>query len=143
MAIFFSLTTPVGIAIGIGISSSYNENSPTALAVEGILNAASAGILIYMALVDLLSVDFMNPRMQANRKLQLGANASLLFGAGSISEEVSVFVAMSKSTRSIELYTVEIWASSELQLQVSQLQGNNQMYGVTQGSLRPQGGLNN
>ncbi|XP_028127497.1 zinc transporter 8-like [Camellia sinensis] len=85
MAIFFSLTTPVGIAIGIGISSSYNENSPTALAVEGILNAASAGILIYMALVDLLSVDFMNPRMQANRKLQLGANASLLFGAGCMS----------------------------------------------------------
>ncbi|KAI7991252.1 Zinc transporter 8 [Camellia lanceoleosa] len=79
---FFSLTTPVGIATCIGISSSYNENSPTALAVEGILNAASAGILIYMALVDLLSADFMNPRMQANRKLQLGANASLLFSAG-------------------------------------------------------------
>ncbi|KAI7992556.1 Zinc transporter 8 [Camellia lanceoleosa] len=82
MAMFFSLTTPVGIAIGIEISSSYNENSPTALAVEGILNAASAGILIYMALVDLLSADFMNPRMQANGKLQLGANASLLLGAG-------------------------------------------------------------
>ncbi|KAL7199361.1 hypothetical protein ACSBR2_021614 [Camellia fascicularis] len=74
-----------GIAIGIGISSSYNENSPTALAVEGILNAASTGILIYMALVDLLSADFMNPRMKANRKLQLGANASLLLGAGCMS----------------------------------------------------------
>lgn len=85
MALFFSLTTPVGIAIGIGISSSYNENSPRALAVEGILNAASAGILIYMALVDLLSADFMNPKMQANPKLQLGANASLLLGAGCMS----------------------------------------------------------
>ncbi|KAL7199359.1 hypothetical protein ACSBR2_021612 [Camellia fascicularis] len=85
MVIFFSLTTPVGIATGIGISSSHNENSPTALAIEGILNVASAGILIYMALVDLLSVDFMNPRMQANRKLQLGANASFLFGADCMS----------------------------------------------------------
>ncbi|KAI7991253.1 Zinc transporter 5 [Camellia lanceoleosa] len=85
MAMFFSLTTPVGIAIGIGISSSYDENSPRALAVEGILNAASAGILIYMALVDLLSADFMNPKMQANPKLQLGANASLLLGAGCMS----------------------------------------------------------
>ncbi|KAK1326284.1 Zinc transporter 9 [Acorus calamus] len=50
MSLFFSLTTPVGIAIGIGIASNYNDNSPTALIVEGILNSFSAGILIYMAL---------------------------------------------------------------------------------------------
>ncbi|GFY97866.1 zinc transporter 5 precursor [Actinidia rufa] len=85
MALFFSLTTPVGIAIGIGITNIYDENSPTALIVEGILNAASAGILIYMALVDLLAADFMNPRMQSNVRLQLGANASLLLGAGCMS----------------------------------------------------------
>ncbi|CAL5434017.1 unnamed protein product [Camellia sinensis] len=36
------------------------------------------------------------------------------------------------------LLAENLQASSELQLQVSQLQGNNQMYGVTQGSLRPQ-----
>ncbi|WRX08811.1 Zinc/iron permease - like 2 [Theobroma cacao] len=53
MALFFSLTTPVGIAIGIGISNIYDESSPTALIVEGIFNAASAGILIYMALAQL------------------------------------------------------------------------------------------
>ncbi|KAF8411290.1 hypothetical protein HHK36_003837 [Tetracentron sinense] len=85
MAIFFSLTTPVGIAIGIGISKIYNENSPTALIVEGVFDSASAGILIYMALVDLLAADFMNPRMQSNKKIQLGANLSLLFGAGCMS----------------------------------------------------------
>ncbi|XP_077242805.1 zinc transporter 8-like [Tasmannia lanceolata] len=85
MVLFFSLTTPVGIMIGIGISSIYNENSPTALIVEGILNSASSGILIYMALVDLLAADFMNPRMQENWKLQLWANASLLLGAGCMS----------------------------------------------------------
>ncbi|KAK1326285.1 Zinc transporter 5 [Acorus calamus] len=68
MSLFFSLTTPVGIAIGIGIASSYKENSPTALIVEGILNSASAGILVYMALVDLLAADFMSPRMQCNEE---------------------------------------------------------------------------
>lgn len=85
MVLFFSLTTPVGIGIGMGISSVYNENSPTALIVEGIFNSASAGILIYMALVDLLAADFMNPRMQSNLRLQLGANISLLLGSGSMS----------------------------------------------------------
>ncbi|KAG5240077.1 hypothetical protein OIU76_013477 [Salix suchowensis] len=82
MATFFSLTTPVGIAIGIGISSIYSENKTTALIVEGIFNGASAGILIYMALVDLLASDFMSPRMQSNFRIQLGANVSLLLGAG-------------------------------------------------------------
>ncbi|KAF3626832.1 Zinc transporter 5 [Capsicum annuum] len=85
MALFFSLTTPIGIAIGLGITNDYDENSPTALIVEGIFNSASAGILIYMALVDFLAADFMHPRMQGNGKLQLGANISLLLGAGLMS----------------------------------------------------------
>lgn len=85
MAIFFSLTTPIGIAVGIGISNVYREDSNTSLIVEGIFNSASAGILIYMSLVDLLAADFMNPRMQSNLKLQLGANVSLLLGAGCMS----------------------------------------------------------
>ncbi|XP_052156158.1 zinc transporter 9 [Oryza glaberrima] len=80
MAIFFSLTTPVGIMIGIGISSAYNENSPTALIVEGILDAAAAGILNYMALVDLLAEDFMNPRVRKSGRLQLIISISLLVG---------------------------------------------------------------
>ncbi|KAK9690251.1 hypothetical protein RND81_09G115700 [Saponaria officinalis] len=82
MAMFFSLTTPVGIAIGIGITNVYNENSPTALIVQGLLDAVAAGILIYMALVDLLAQDFMNPRVQTNKRLFLGANIALLLGAG-------------------------------------------------------------
>ncbi|GMI66238.1 zinc transporter 5 precursor [Hibiscus trionum] len=81
MALFFSLTTPIGIAIGIGITNTYDESSPTALIVEGLLNAASAGILIYMALVDLLAADFMNPKLQSNGLLQVGASVSLLLGA--------------------------------------------------------------
>ncbi|XP_021732014.1 zinc transporter 8-like [Chenopodium quinoa] len=82
MALFFSLTTPVGIAIGIGISNVYDESSPTALIVQGLLDAVAAGILIYMALVDLLAQDFMNPKMQTNTRLFFGANLTLLLGAG-------------------------------------------------------------
>ncbi|WMV14305.1 hypothetical protein MTR67_007690 [Solanum verrucosum] len=85
MAIFFSLTTPIGIAIGFGISTVYSETSPTALMVEGIFNSAAAGILIYMALVDLLAADFMSTRMQDSPKLLMGANIFLLFGAGCMS----------------------------------------------------------
>ncbi|XP_021736881.1 zinc transporter 1-like [Chenopodium quinoa] len=82
MALFFSLTTPVGIAIGIGISNVYDESSPTALIVQGLLDAVAAGILIYMALVDLLAQDFMNPKVQNNTRLFFGANLTLLLGAG-------------------------------------------------------------
>ncbi|XP_060188350.1 zinc transporter 1-like [Lycium barbarum] len=83
MAVLFSLTTPVGI--GIGISRVYNAHSSSALIVEGILNSAASGILIYMALVDLLASDFMNPRMQSNIRLQCGAHISLLLGVGCMS----------------------------------------------------------
>ncbi|XVE78480.1 hypothetical protein DITRI_Ditri13aG0148800 [Diplodiscus trichospermus] len=85
MALFFSLTTPLGIAIGIGISNIYNESSPTALIVDGVLDAASAGILIYMALVDLLAADFMNPKLQNSGMLQAAAIFALLLGSGLMS----------------------------------------------------------
>ncbi|PRQ30107.1 putative zinc/iron permease [Rosa chinensis] len=85
MVLFFSLTTPIGIAVGMGVSSFYKENSSAALIVEGAFNSASAGILIYMALVDLLAADFMNPRMQSNLRIQLGANLSLVLGSGCMS----------------------------------------------------------
>ncbi|KZV32908.1 Zinc transporter 1 precursor [Dorcoceras hygrometricum] len=85
MTLFFSLTTPLGIGIGIGISRVYNGNSTNALIIEGIFNSASSGILIYMALVDLLAAEFLNPKMQSNVRLQLGAHVSLLLGAGCMS----------------------------------------------------------
>lgn len=86
MTFFFAVTTPFGIALGIGISSAYNENSPTALIVEGLFNAASSGILIYMALVDLLAADFINSsRMQKNGSLQLCSYVALLLGIGAMS----------------------------------------------------------
>ncbi|KAG0447877.1 hypothetical protein HPP92_028099 [Vanilla planifolia] len=85
MAIFFSLTTPFGIALGVAISTRYDAHSATALAIEGSFDAASAGILVYMSLVDLLANDFTNPRMQSSKKLQLWAHLALFLGAGFMS----------------------------------------------------------
>lgn len=85
MAIFFSLTAPFGIGVGMAISSSYEANSSTALIIEGIFDAASAGILIYMSLVDLLAADLSNPRMQNSIKLQLGTHLALLLGSAFMS----------------------------------------------------------
>ncbi|KAI3879133.1 hypothetical protein MKX03_010637 [Papaver bracteatum] len=85
MVFFFSITTPAGIALGMGLSKTYKENSPTALITVGLLNAASAGLLIYMALVDLLAADFMGPKLQGSIKLQLKSYAAVLVGAGGMS----------------------------------------------------------
>lgn len=82
MVFFFSATTPIGIVLGIGLSNVYRQNSPTALIVVGLLNACSAGLLNYMALVDLLGTDFMGPKLQSSMKLQSKAYVAVFLGAG-------------------------------------------------------------
>ncbi|ESQ31713.1 hypothetical protein EUTSA_v10005485mg [Eutrema salsugineum] len=85
MVLFFALTAPVGIGIGIGVAETYNDNSPIALKVSGFLNAAAAGILIYMALVDLVAPLFMNHKAQSSMKIQSVCSFSLILGAGLMS----------------------------------------------------------
>ncbi|KAK3026863.1 hypothetical protein RJ639_041990 [Escallonia herrerae] len=85
MACFFAVTTPVGIAIGIGVSSFYNANSPRALVIEGVFDSISAGILVYMALVDLIAADFLSKRMSCNVRLQVVSYFTLFLGAGLMS----------------------------------------------------------
>ncbi|ESQ32944.1 hypothetical protein EUTSA_v10005271mg [Eutrema salsugineum] len=85
MAFFFSVTTPFGIALGMGIQKIYDETSPTALIVVGVLNACSAGLLNYMALVDLLAHEFFGEKLQANMKLQSFAYVAVLIGLGGMS----------------------------------------------------------
>ncbi|KAJ0230979.1 zinc transporter 10 [Hirschfeldia incana] len=82
MAFFFAVTTPFGVALGMALSKTYKENSPDSLITVGILNASSAGLLIYMALVDLLAADFMGQKMQRSIKLQLKSYVAVLLGAG-------------------------------------------------------------
>ncbi|GAB2220305.1 hypothetical protein Droror1_Dr00007949 [Drosera rotundifolia] len=85
MVFFFSVTTPGGIVLGILLQHVYDENSPMALIVVGVLNAISAGLLIYMALVDLLAAEFKGPRLQRNMKLQFVSYIVALMGTGLMS----------------------------------------------------------
>ncbi|KAJ5248640.1 hypothetical protein N7468_000091 [Penicillium chermesinum] len=55
----YGLTTPISIAIGLGVRTSYSSGSKVSLTVQGVLNAISAGILIYSGLVELLARDFL------------------------------------------------------------------------------------
>ncbi|XP_024523334.1 zinc transporter 4, chloroplastic isoform X1 [Selaginella moellendorffii] len=81
MAVFFAITTPGGIAIGIGISEVYNPKSVKALVVEGVFYSVSAGILVYMALVNLIAADFLSKRMRCDHRLQTLSLLSLFTGA--------------------------------------------------------------
>ncbi|PPD80603.1 hypothetical protein GOBAR_DD22468 [Gossypium barbadense] len=85
MVLFFSATTALGIVLGIGLSKVYSETSPTSLIVVGLLNASSAGLLNYMALVDLLAADFLGSKLQTNMKLQIWSYVAVLLGAGFMS----------------------------------------------------------
>ncbi|RZB68315.1 Zinc transporter 4, chloroplastic isoform B [Glycine soja] len=79
MSCFFALTTPLGVA------SVFNPYSPGALITEGILDSLSAGILVYMALVDLIAADFLSKKMPCNFRLQIICYCLLFLGAGLMS----------------------------------------------------------
>ena len=81
MAIFFAITTPAGIGCGAAVASFYNTNSPLALIIEGILDSVSAGILIYMALVDLIAADFLSRRVNYSNCIQVASYVLLFLGA--------------------------------------------------------------
>ncbi|CAK7244862.1 MAG: hypothetical protein STHCBS139747_006424 [Sporothrix thermara] len=58
----YGLTTPIAIAVGLGLRTTYNGSSFTANVVSGVLDSISAGILLYTGLVELLARDFLfNP----------------------------------------------------------------------------------
>ncbi|KAI2994061.1 hypothetical protein CBS147346_10725 [Aspergillus niger] len=79
----YGLTTPISIVIGIGVRTTYNSGSRTANIVQGVLDAVSAGILIYSGLVELLARDFLfDPDRAKRRSHLLGMIFCVLLGAG-------------------------------------------------------------
>ncbi|PIA59503.1 hypothetical protein AQUCO_00400411v1 [Aquilegia coerulea] len=88
MCFMFAVTTPMGIIFGIILFSvtGYDDNSPNALIMEGLLGSISSGILIYMALVDLIAVDFFhNKLMSSEQWMKQGCYIALVFGSVSMS----------------------------------------------------------
>ncbi|PYH99060.1 putative plasma membrane low affinity zinc ion transporter [Aspergillus ellipticus CBS 707.79] len=55
----FGISTPIAIAIGLGVRNSYSTDGATTLIVSGVFDSISAGILIYTALVELMAHEFM------------------------------------------------------------------------------------
>ncbi|KAF9579407.1 hypothetical protein BGW38_004339, partial [Lunasporangiospora selenospora] len=50
LSAWFACSTPLGIAIGIGIRSSYDGESAKTLIIQGVFDACSSGILLYTAM---------------------------------------------------------------------------------------------
>ncbi|KAI9056138.1 hypothetical protein LZ554_001066 [Drepanopeziza brunnea f. sp. 'monogermtubi'] len=76
----YGLTTPIAIAIGLGLRNTYVSGSFTASVVSGVLDAVSAGILIYTGTVELLARDFLfNPDLtKSPRRLTFMVGSVLL-----------------------------------------------------------------
>lgn len=68
MCFMFAATTPMGIVLGMVLFSvtGYDDSSPNALVMEGLLGSFSSGILIYMALVDLIAADFFHNKLMTS-----------------------------------------------------------------------------
>lgn len=73
----YALSTPIAIAVGIGVRQTLQPESLTTLTVNGVFDSISAGILIYTGLVELMAHEFMfNTEM---RKSSIGVTL-LAFG---------------------------------------------------------------
>ena len=58
MAMAFALITPIGMAIGLGVLHTFNGNSRGTLIALGTLDALSAGILVWVGVVDMWARDW-------------------------------------------------------------------------------------
>ncbi|DBA87606.1 TPA: hypothetical protein ACH3X1_004629 [Trebouxia sp. C0004] len=81
LAAAFIIVTPLGVAIGIGVSNNYNGESKAALGTEGVFDAVSAGILIYNGLCDLILPTFSDDELPQSWTMQVAGFGALYTGA--------------------------------------------------------------
>ena len=84
LGVAYAFSTPVAIAIGLGIRETYEPGSATSLIVNGVFDSISAGILIYTGLVELMAHEFMfsESMRRASMKKMLLAFGVMVRGAG-------------------------------------------------------------
>ena len=75
----YGLTTPVAIAIGLAVRTTYAPESKVSMMVQGVLNAVSAGFLIYSGLVELLAKDFLFDKERTRNLGRLGLMVGYVF----------------------------------------------------------------
>lgn len=83
MAGAFSLITPIGMAIGLGLLNSFNGNEKSTLIALGTLDALSAGILVWVGVVDMWARDWViegGEMLDATMGRVLAGGVSLVVG---------------------------------------------------------------
>ncbi|OBT76928.1 hypothetical protein VF21_04137 [Pseudogymnoascus sp. 05NY08] len=80
----YGISTPLSIAVGLGVRESLSTDGRAMLLVNGIFDSISAGILIYTGLVELMAHEFMfNQEMRRSSvKVVLAAFGCMVLGAG-------------------------------------------------------------
>jgi zinc transporter 1/2/3 len=80
----YGVSTPIAIAAGLGVRSSFEPGSQKTLIVNGVFDAISAGILLYTGLVELMAHEFMfNEGMRRSSiRVVLSAFGCMCVGAG-------------------------------------------------------------
>lgn len=83
-AIGYGLSTPISMAVGLGVRKTYAPGSQTGLVVEGVFDSISAGILIYTGLVELMAHEFMFSSVMRKARLRvvMAAFGMMCLGAG-------------------------------------------------------------
>lgn len=84
LAVSYAFSTPVALAVGLGVRQTYAPGSQKALILNGVFDSISAGILLYTGLVELMAHEFMfSPTMRrASLKVVLSAFGVMFLGAG-------------------------------------------------------------
>lgn len=83
MGAAFALITPIGMAIGMGVLNSFNGNERSTLIALGTLDALSAGILVWVGVVDMWARDWViegGEMFDANMVKVLTGGISLVVG---------------------------------------------------------------
>lgn len=84
LGIAFSISTPIAIAVGIGVRETLKPESNKTMIVNGVFDSISAGILIYTGLVELVAREFMfsSEMKRAGIGMRLAGFACICVGAG-------------------------------------------------------------
>ena len=81
LALAFATITPVGMGIGVGVLNKFNENSRHTLLAMATLQALSAGILLWVGVVEMWAADWLNGDMRTAGPVKTATGiASLMSG---------------------------------------------------------------
>ncbi|KAK4097162.1 Zip-domain-containing protein [Parathielavia hyrcaniae] len=88
LASAFAVVTPLGMAIGIGVLHNFNGNDPATVVAIGTLDALSAGILVWVGVVEMWAHDWMlqgGEMTRAGAGRTAGGMAALVVGMAGMS----------------------------------------------------------